>query len=192
MSFINDNATKINNINEYMNLFILLNRKVFNHDNSRIHKFFIKTICRIDNLTNEIFSTYLFSDFLNNINSPMLYPEKENNIYEYKVGILIKKFLSNYLNSKKNKKFLFDYIHGINLYSNNKKIIPYLISIIDSINLTQENFLENNCENILEGVLNIFNKLCIGNNSQYQRFKNFETISKLLLNILNNIIIKKE
>ena len=190
--FINDNATKINNINEYMNLFILLNRKVFNHDNSRIHKFFIKTICRIDNLTNEIFSTYLFSDFLNNINSPMLYPEKENNIYEYKVGILIKKFLSNYLNSKKNKKFLFDYIHGINLYSNNKKIIPYLISIIDSINLTQENFAENNCENIFEDVLNIFNKLCIGNNSQYQRFKNFETISKLLLNILNNIIIKKE
>jgi hypothetical protein len=89
--FINSNTNKLSNINDYFNLFLLLNRKVFNHDNSRIHKFFIKTICRIEDLTNEIFSTYLFSDFLNNINSPMLYPEKENNIYEYKVGILIKK-----------------------------------------------------------------------------------------------------
>ena len=187
--FINSNINKLSNINDYFNLFLLLNRKVFNHDNSRIHKFFIKTICRIEDLTNEIFSTYLFSDFLNNINSPMLYPEKENNIYEYKVGILIKKFLSKYLNFKNNKKFLFEFIHGINLYSTNKKIIPYLISIIDDINI-KKNFVEiisnNNKEYIFEDILNIFNKLCIGNNSQYQRFKNFETISNLLLNILNN------
>ena len=192
--FINSNTEKISNINDYFNLFILLNRKVFNHDNSRIHKFFIKTICRIDQLTNEIFSTYLFSDFLNNINSPMLYPEKENNIYEYKVGILIKKFLTQYLNSKNNKKFLFEFIHGINLYSTNKKIIPYLISMIDEIkmNFKENIFNYNNNEYIFEDILNIFIKLCIGNNSQYQRFKNFETISNLLLNILNNnnIIIK--
>ena len=75
------------------------------------------------------------------------------------------------------------------MYSTNKKIIPYLISIIDDINI-KKNFVEiisdNNKEYIFEDILNIFNKLCIGNNSQYQRFKNFETISNLLLNILNN------
>jgi len=184
--FINDNSTKINNISDYMNLFILLNRKVFNHDNSRIHKFFIKTICRIDNLTNEIFNSYLFSDFLNNINSPMLYPENENQIYQFKVGILINKFLTNYLNAKNNKKYLFDFIHGISLYSTNKKIIPYLISIIDNVKINNEEYKDNNYENIFGDILNIIDKLCIGNNSQYQKFKNYDTIVKLLLNIINN------
>ena len=183
--FINDNSSKINNINDYMNLFLLLNRKVFNHDNSRIHKFFIKTICRIE-LTHEIFSKYLFSDFLNNINSPMLYPENEKHIYEFKVGILIKKFLIRYLNTKDNKKFLLDFIHGISTFSTNKKIIPYLISVIDNVNLEKEDYIKFNYNsgNIFIDILNIFDVLCNGNNSQYQKFKNFDTTSNLLLNIL--------
>ena len=186
--FINDNSNKINNINDYFNLFILLNRKVFNHDNSRIHKFFIKTICKIE-LTQEIFSTYLFSDFLININSPMLFPENEKQIYKYKVGILINKFLIKYLNI--NKKFLFEFIHGISTYSNNKKIIPYLISVIDEVKITKEDFVlikeyynNNYYLNIFEDVLNIIETLCNSNNSQYQKFKNYDTIVNLLLNIL--------
>ena len=185
--FINDKCSELKNINEYMNLFLLLNRKVFNHDNSRIHKFFIKTICRID-LTQEIFSEYLFNDFLENINSPILYPENENHVYHYKVGILINKFLIKYLNTKNNKKFLFDFIHGINIYSTNKKIIPYLISVIDNIKISKEDFINFNYENkkIFEDILNIFDVLCNGNNSQYQKFKNYDTIANLLLNILKN------
>ena len=73
--FINNNS-KIENINDYMDLFILLNRKVFNHENSRIHKFFIKTICRMENLNSEIFNTYLFNDFL-----LQCYIQKMKNIY---------------------------------------------------------------------------------------------------------------
>lgn len=43
--FINNN-NKFDNINDYINLFILLRRKIFNDNNSRIHKFCIRTICR--------------------------------------------------------------------------------------------------------------------------------------------------
>ena len=184
------NNKKIDNINEYMNLFILLNKKVFNHDNSRIHKYFIKTICKMNEINNEIFSSYLFHYFLININSPMLYPENEKNIYQYKVGILINKFMINYLNQKNNNKFLFDYIHGISMYSTNNKIIPYLISSIDNIKMSKEDFIVNmsnkNNNDIFKDILNIIEKMCIRCNSQYQRFKNYETISNLILNILNS------
>ena len=182
--FINDNNDE--NKNEYFNLFILLNRKVFNHDNSRIHKFFIKTICKIENLDNEIFSKYLFNDFLENINSPMLYPENERNIYHNKVGILINSFLIKYLN--KNKKLLFDFIHGLSKYVNNYKIIPYLFNVIDSIIInSNNNYLEGNKnETIIEDILKIIENLCKGNSSQYKKYKNYDTIGKLLINILSN------
>ena len=183
--FINNN--KVENINDYMNLFILLSRKIFNHDNSRIHKFFIKTICRMENLDNEIFNKYLFNDFLVNINSSILYSENEKHIYHNKMGILINSFLIKYLN--KNKQYLFDFIHGLSILVNNRKIIPYLIDVIDNIltnNNNNNNLEENDYENIIKDILNIIEKLCIVNTSQYQKFKNFQTISKLLLNITSH------
>ena len=181
--FINDN--KVNNINDYMSLFVLLNRKVFNHDNSRIHKFFIKTICRMEKIDNEIFNKYLFNDFLQNINSSILYSENEKHIYHNKMGILINSFLIKYLN--KNKKYLFDFIHGLSLFVNNRKIIPYLVNVIDNILINNNKDLENNnSANIINDILNIIEKLCNGNSSQYQKFKNFDTIGKLLLSIISN------
>ena len=185
--FINNNS-KIENINDYMDLFILLNRKVFNHENSRIHKFFIKTICRMDDLTNEIFNKYLFSDFLENINSSMLYSENEKHIFHNKMGILINKFLVKYLD--KNKKYLFDLVHGISEFVSNRKIIPYLISVLDTIlsNNNSNDLLkeENYNVNIINDILNLIEKLCKNNSSQYQKFKNYDTIGKLLINIIPN------
>ena len=190
--FINNNS-KIENINDYMDLFILLNRKVFNHENSRIHKFFIKTICRMENLNSEIFNTYLFNDFLENINSSMLYSENEKHIYHNKVGLLINSFLIKYLNI--NKKYLFDFIHGLSIYVNNRKIIPYLINTIDTILTNNNNNLEeNNFENIINDVYNIIEKLCNGNTSQYQKFKNYDTMGKILLNLIpyENIFLNEK
>ena len=178
--FINNN--KVDNIYDYFNLFILLNRKVFNHDNSRIHKFFIKTICRMDNLNNEIFNKYLFNDFLENINSSMLYSENEKHIYHNKMGILINSFITKYLN--KNKKYLFDFIHGLSILVNNRKIIPYLINSIDNIITNIKDLEGNNFETIINDILIIIEKLCNGNSSQYQKFKNYDTIAKLLLALI--------
>ena len=105
----------------------------------------------------------------------MLIPVAEKNIYQYKVGILINKFMINYLNQKNNNKFLFDYIHGISMYSTNNKIIPYLISSIDNIKMSKEDFIVNmsnkNNNDIFKDILNIIEKMCIRCNSQYQRFK---------------------
>ena len=178
------NNKKIENIDDYMNLFLLLNQKVFNHDNSRIHKYFIKTICRMENLDNEIFNKYLFNNFLENINSSMLYSENEKHIYHNKMGILINSFLIKYLN--KNKKYLFDFIHGISQLVNNKKIIPYLINAIDNIITSAKDIEPNNNEYIINDILSIIEKLCNGNSSQYQKFKNYDTICKLLLIIISN------
>ena len=185
--FINDNNKKLDNINEYMNLFILLNRKVFNHDNSRIHKFFIKTICHMENLDNEIFSEYFFNDFLENINSSMLYPENEKHIYHNKVGILINSFLTKYLN--KNKKYFFEFIHGLSTLVNNRKVIPYLINTIDNVLLNMKDLKDlegNKMGKIINDILTITEKLCNGNSSQYQKFKNYDTVGKLLILILSN------
>ena len=185
--FINDNNKKLDNINEYMNLFILLNRKVFNHDNSRIHKFFIKTICHMENLDNEIFSEYFFNDFLENINSSMLYPENEKHIYHNKVGILINSFLTKYLN--KNKKYFFEFIHGLSTLVNNRKVIPYLINTIDNVLLNMKDLKDlegNKMGKIINDILAITEKLCNGNSSQYQKFKNYDTVGKLLILILSN------
>ena len=185
--FINDNNKKLENINEYMNLFILLNRKVFNHDNSRIHKFFIKTICHMENLDNEIFNEYFFNDFLENINSSMLYSENEKHIYHNKVGILINSFLTKYLN--KNKQYFFDFIHGLSTLVNNRKIIPYLINTIDKVILNIKDLKDlegNKMGNIINDILTITEKLCNGNSSQYQKFKNYDTVGKLLILILSN------
>ena len=179
--FLNDK--KIDNINDYMDLFLLLNKKVFNHDNSRIHKYFIKTICKIENLDNEIYNKYLLHDFLENINSSMLYPENEKHIYHNKMGLLINSFLIKYLN--KNQKYLFDFIHGLSTLVNNKKIIPYLIDVIDKIiTSTTDLDINNNNEYIINDIFNIIEKLCNGNSSQYQKFKSYDTISKLLLTII--------
>ena len=185
--FINDNNKKLDNINEYMNLFILLNRKVFNHDNSRIHKFFIKTICHMENLDNEIFSEYFFNDFLENINSSMLYPENEKHIYHNKVGILINSFLTKYLD--KNKKYFFEFIHGLSTLVNNRKVIPYLINTIDNVLLNMKDLKDlegNKMGKIINDILTITEKLCNGNSSQYQKFKNYDTVGKLLILILSN------
>lgn len=185
--FINDNNKKLDNINEYKNLFILLNRKVFNHDNSRIHKFFIKTICHMENLDNEIFSEYFFNDFLENINSSMLYSENEKHIYHNKVGILINAFLTKYLN--KNKQYFFEFIHGLSTLVNNKKVIPYLINTIDNVLLNMKDLKDlegNKMGNIINDILTITEKLCNGNSSQYQKFKNYDTVGKLLILIISN------
>ena len=174
LTFINNNS-KDENINEYMKLFTLLSRKIYNHDNSRIHKFFIKTICKIESLNNQIFKNYLFNDFLQNINCSMLYPENEKNIYHNKVGILIQKFLINYLTQNKN--FMPDFIHGLSLYVNNKKIIPYLLNVIDNVDSNDDNFNMND-------IFIVLDKLGNGTYSQYHKFKSHNIICKLIEGII--------
>ena len=191
----NLNEDNINNnfyFDNPLNYFIFLSRKIFNHSNTRIQKFFIKTICKL-NLKNKIFAYYLTNDFMQIINSNLLYPENEINSYHSKIGLILEKFYTNYINL--NFFILYDYINGIGKYITNRKVSTYLINSIGNVIKTKEKIDiidENNLfisyiEKIIDKHINFFSSYYI-KNKYWNIFSEF--ILKTEINNNNNENLK--
>ncbi len=184
---LNEDFTNENNLyfDNPLNYFIFLSRKIFNHSNTRIQKFFIKTICKL-NLKNKIFAGYLTNDFMQIINSNLLYPENEINSYHSKIGLILEKFYTNYINI--NFFILYDYLNGIGKYITNRKVSTYLINSIGNVIKNKEiidlidenNLFISYIEKIIDKHINFFS-------SYYIKFKYWNIFSEFILKTeLNN------
>lgn len=163
----------------YMNYFLFLSRKIFNHTNSRIQKFFIKTIANLE-LTNKIFGAYLSDDFLGMINNPLLYPENDLITYHSKMGLIIEKFITKYLNC--NFELLSNFITGISKYISNRKIFVYLMKSLCDVLLNNQNVKIKNDEQIIDSLCKIID-LQMKTFSYYNKNSYWRTICEIFQRI---------
>ena len=190
LEFIIDFISKNNNLKEKdindknlftnpMNYLIIFTKKLLNNTNYRIQKFFVKTFCKM-NIINEIFSTYLLSDFLLVINNPFIYPQNEIDEYDFKLGLIIENFYTEYFT--KYPKYIIDFLYGIGQYITNKNICYYLIKSID--NIIQYIEIKDTIDNkIISYIEILINKFLNNTLSYYYKFPFWNLISKLVLKI---------
>ena len=177
-----EKETKTLSLKCYMNYFILLSRKIFNHTNSRIQKYFIKTISNLK-IKNSIFGWYLTHDFIDMINNPLLYPENDLITYHSKMGLIIEHFIEDYLSH--NFDILNEFVKGISCKITNRRIFIYLMSSLQKSVTKQQNI--NNPKDLIPSIEKIIE-------SQMKTFsyynKNMYWIT--ICEIINRIDFSKE
>ena len=162
-----------------MNYLIILTKKLLNNTNYKIQKFFIKTFCK-KNITNEIFSYYLLTDFLLLINNPFIYPKNEIDEYDFKLGLIIEKYYTEYFS--KNPKYIIDFLYGIGQYITNKIICYYLIKSLENIiqNVEIKDIFDNKLISYIEILIDKFLNKTL---TYYYKFPFWNLICNLILKI---------
>jgi tRNA G18 (ribose-2'-O)-methylase SpoU len=184
--------------------FLIISKKIKNHENVRIQKFYIKSFsnfCVKNNLSNPNFEIFIYSTLIKMLNNPLFYPENESISYHAKIGITIENFYSFWLgrnlhelqameennlintNTNTNDSFsenLSKYLKAIVDYIKISRILVYLINAINKV-FSKSNFENKFCmnNNILESIVNLLDHN-IKYLSIYQKQKSWETIDLIL------------
>lgn len=196
--------------------FLIISKKIKNHENVRIQKFYIKSFsnfCVNNNLSNPNFEIFIYSTLIKMLNNPLFYPENESISYHAKIGISIENFYSfwlgrNLINTKEhilsigiNNSFsenLSKFLKAIVEHIKISRILVYLINAINKIFSNQNIQNQENIEekykfymnnNILESLVNLLDRN-LKYLSIYQKQKSWETIDLILrrsnLNLLSS------
>ena len=83
-----------------MNHFNILTKKILNHENTRVKKYFVKFFCKLDGIKSN-FKEFVLGTFFRLINIPVFYNEADYNTYHSKIGMLVQKFYERFLESNK-------------------------------------------------------------------------------------------
>jgi tRNA G18 (ribose-2'-O)-methylase SpoU len=116
------------------NYFRILSKKILNHENTKVQKFFIKSFCSLKFLSNQYFGEFLYHTLMIMLNNSIFYPENENITYHTKLGLIIEDFFTNWFrNCKDLDRNIYLFLKGIYDFITFKKIKIYLLNAIGNV-----------------------------------------------------------
>ena len=177
-NFKNEEIDEKNLFISPINYLIIFTKKLLKNRNYKIQKFFVKLFCKM-NVTNEIFNSYLLSDFLLLINNPFFYPQNEIDNYDFKLGLIIENFYTKYFT--KYPKYIIDFLNGIGKYITNEIICYYLVKSIENIIQKIEEIKDTIDNKLISYIEILIDKFLNNNKSYYYKYTFWNLISNLIL-----------
>ena len=177
-NFKNEEIDEKNLFINPINYLIIFTKKLLKNRNYKIQKFFVKLFCKM-NVTNEIFNSYLLSDFLLLINNPFFYPQNEIDNYDFKLGLIIENFYTKYFT--KYPKYIIDFLNGIGKYITNEIICYYLVKSIENIIQKIEEIKDTIDNKLISYIEILIDKFLNNNKSYYYKYTFWNLISNLIL-----------